>query len=136
MGTFGQAARKRSKQPRSRWTTVQQWSRYALHLLIGVGRLCTPAARGVYHPQPHSLVILGVALPEDTDLDALARRLWWRGLGLIERDGRVVAGADITIAVQQRRARQARSFVTRQLRDAGVRGPVTRWELRRLSRSA
>jgi hypothetical protein len=130
MGTLGQATRKRGKQPPSRWTAAQRWSRYALQLLIGVGRLCTPGARGVYHPQAHSPVILGVALPAGTNLDALSQRLWWRGLGVIERDGRIIAGADITIAVQQRRVRQARSFVTRQLRDAGVRGPVTRWELR------
>ncbi len=102
-----------------------------LHVLIGVGRLCTPAARGVYHPQASSPVVLGVELPAGTDVDALARRLWWRGLGLIERDSRYIAGADITAAVQQRRVRQARSFVTRQLRDAGVRGQITRWELRR-----
>lgn len=129
MGTIGQPARKRAKQP-PRWAVVKHWSQHALHLLIGVGRLCTSGARGVYHPQEHSQVVLGVALPAGTDLDALSRRLWWRGLGLIERDGRFVAGADITSAVQQRRVRQARAFVTRQLRDAGVRGSVTRWELR------
>lgn len=130
MGAIEQPARKRAKQPPSRWTVLKQWSQHALQLLIGVGRLCTPASRGVYHPQAHSPVVLGVALPAGTDLDALSRRLWWRGLGLIERDGRFVAGADITSAVQQRRVRQARAFVTRQLRDAGVRGPITRWELR------
>lgn len=130
MAAIGQPARKRRKQPPSRWAVVKEWSRQGLQLLIGAGRLCTPSARGVYHPQEHSLVVLGVALPPGTDLDAVSRRLWWRGLGLIERDGRFVAGADITIAVQQRRVRQARSFVTRQLRDAGVRGPITRWELR------
>lgn len=96
--------------------------------LVGLGRLFTPAARGVYHPQSHSRVILGVALHEASDVDAVERELWWRGLGLIERDGQLVAGADITAAVEQRRTRQARAFVTRQLRDAGVRGPVRRWE--------
>lgn len=129
MSAIGQPARKRAKQPPSRWTVVKQWGQYALHILIGVGRLCTSGARGVYHPQEHSPVVLGVALPAGTDLDVLERRLWWRGLGVIERDGRVIAGADITSAVQQRRVRQARTFVTRQLRDAGVRGAVTRWEL-------
>lgn len=96
--------------------------------LVGLGRLLTPAARGVYHPQPHSRVILGVALHEGVAVDVLERELWWRGLALIERDGQIVAGADITAAVEQRRVRQARAFVTRQLRDAGVRGPVRRWE--------
>ena len=130
MGAIGQPARKRAKQPPSRWAVVKHWSQYALHVLIGVGRLCTSGARGVYHPQEHSPVVLGVALSAGTDLDTLERRLWWRGLGVIERDGRVIAGADITSAVQQRRVRQARTFVTRQLRDAGVRGPVARWEVR------
>jgi hypothetical protein len=131
MGALGQSARKGAKHDTSTWALLKRWAQQALHGLIGVARLCTPAARGVYHPQAHSVVILGVALPAGTNVDELERRLWWRGLGLIERDGRVVAGADITAAVQQRRVRQARSFVTRQLRAAGVRGPVVRWELRR-----
>lgn len=97
-------------------------------VLRGLSRLFTPAARGVYHPQASSRVILGVALPRDSDLDAIGRALWWRGLGLIERDGQIIAGADITAAVEQRRVRQARVFVTRQLRDAGVRGALRRWE--------
>jgi hypothetical protein len=131
MRAAGQSTRKQAKGPASKWTLVKGWMQQTLDLLIGVGRLCTPAARGVYHPQASSAVILGVALPAGTDVDVVARRLWWRGLGLIERDGRVIAGADITAAVQQRRVRQARAFVTRQLRDAGVRGQVTRWELHR-----
>ncbi|HEX6287855.1 MAG TPA: hypothetical protein VFZ66_01625 [Herpetosiphonaceae bacterium] len=131
MRAIEQPARKRAKQPPSRWAVLNHWSQQALHILVGVGRLCTPSARGVYHPQSWSPVVLGVALPAGTDVDVLERRLWWRGLGLIERDGRVIAGADITAAVQQRRVRQARAFVTRQLRDAGVRGQVARWELRR-----
>jgi hypothetical protein len=69
-----------------------------------------------------------VALPPQVNVDELSRRLWWRGLGLIERDGQVIAGADVTAAVQQRRLRRARWFVTQQLRDAGVRGAVKRWE--------
>lgn len=105
----------------------QAWQR-ALSLAVGVGRLCTPAARGVYHPQQDSRVVLGVALRDDVDVDALERQLWWRGLGIVERDGHLIAGADITSAVQRRRVRSARTFVTRQLRDAGVRGAVKRWE--------
>jgi hypothetical protein len=131
MRALEQSTRKGTKAAPSKRALLKRWSQQALHVAIGVARLCTPAARGVYHPQPHCAVILGVALPAGTNIDVLERRLWWRGLGLIERDGRVVAGADITSAVQQRRVRQARTFVTRQLRDAGVRGPVTRWELRR-----
>lgn len=98
------------------------------NVLVGMGRLCLPAARGVYHPQAQSVVVLGVALPPHADVDELAGRLWWRGLGLIERDGQVIAGADVTAAVQQRRLQRARRFVTQQLRDAGIRGPVKRWE--------
>ncbi len=97
-------------------------------LIVVLSRLCLPAARGVYHPQPDSRVVLGVALPPEADLDLLRRRLWWRGLGLVERDGQLIAGADVSRAVQLRRLRSARTFVTRQLRDAGVRGPVKRWE--------
>lgn len=109
-------------------TTIRSAAAQSWQKLISLGRLFTPAARGVYHPQPHSPVILGVALGDASDIDAVADELWWRGLGLVERDGQLVAGADITAAVAQRRVRQARTFVTRQLRDAGVRGPVRRWE--------
>lgn len=116
----------------SRRAAYSQLARLALgwlgERLTGLGRLFTPAARGVYHPQPASRIVLGVALPPDADLDAIGRRLWWRGLGIVARDGQHVAGADITAAAEQRRARQARIFVTRQLRDAGVRGAVRRWE--------
>lgn len=118
--------------PKSRyaylWTITQLAAARGWQMLIGMGRLFTPAARGVYHPQTSSRVILGVALSTGSDLDAIGRELWWRGLGLVEREGRIVAGADITAAVEQRRVRQARMFVTRQLRDAGVRGTVRRWE--------
>ena len=104
------------------------WRRLRLSL-VGVGRLCLPGARGVYPPQPLSIVILGAAVPDDVDQDELMRHLWWRGLGLVERSGQLVAGADVTVAVRARRTRFARVFVTRQLRDAGVRGAVKRWEL-------
>jgi hypothetical protein len=121
-----------ARAPKSRyaylWTTTQLAAAHGWQLLIGLSRLLTPAARGVYHPQPSSRIVLGVALTAGSDVDAIGRELWWRGLGLVERDGRVVAGADITAAVEQRRTRQARAFVTRQLRDAGVRGAVRRWE--------
>lgn len=100
----------------------------AWSVVIGVARLYTPQARGVFHPRDDSPIVLGVALTERADVDALAQQLWWRGLGLVERNGQVIAGADITLAVQRRRAKHARLFVTRQLRDAGVRGPVKRWE--------
>jgi hypothetical protein len=40
----------------------------------------------------------------------------------------LIAGADITAAVHKRRVRQARQFVIKQLRNAGVRGTVTRWD--------
>ncbi len=108
--------------------TVHGWLRRARRGLIGVLRLWGPGARSVYHPQPLSRVVLGVALPPETDIDAVMRRLWWRGLGVVERNGHIVAGADVTEAVERRRMRAARAFVTRQLRDAGVRGPVRRWE--------
>ena len=121
-----------ARAPKSRyaylWTTTQLAAAHAWQLLIGLSRLLTPAARGVYHPQSSSRIILGVMLTDESDLDAIGRELWWRGLGLVERDGQIVAGADITAAVEQRRTRQARAFVTRQLRDAGVRGAVRRWE--------
>ncbi len=122
MSAIRQSARRRAR-PQFATHMQRLW-----HVLRGIGRLCLPAARGVYHPQQHSGVLLGVALPPDTDLDDVSRRLWWRGLGLVERDGRVIAGADVTAAVQQRRLRRARWFVTQQLRDAGVRGAVKRWE--------
>ena len=95
--------------------------------LVGAGRLLLPGARGVYPPQPLSVVVLGAALPDDVDQDELLRQLWWRGLGIVERDGRLIAGADVTVAVSAKRLRHARAFVTRQLRDAGVRGAVKRW---------
>jgi hypothetical protein len=102
--------------------------RHRLRLwIVGTARLLSPGARGVYHPQPHSAIVLGVALPPSADVDAIGRQLWWRGLGIVARDGQLVAGADVTLAVQQRRARVARAFVTKQLRDAGVRGPVRRF---------
>ena len=107
---------------------VEQWGRQLRLVLAGIGRLCLPSARGVYHPQSHSEVILGAALPPGTDLDAIERRLWWRGLGLVERNGQMIAGADVTTALQMRRMRHARALVTRQLRDAGIRGAVKRWE--------
>lgn len=109
------------------WPVTQAAAGRAWQMLVGMSRLFTPGARGVYHPQTSSRVVLGVALPAGSDADAIERELWWRGLGLIEREGRIVAGADITAAVEQRRVRQARAFVTRQLRDAGVRGVVRRW---------
>lgn len=108
-------------------TWMQMWQRFVT-TCVGLGRLFSPAARGVYHPQVSSHTILGVALPPDTDLDAVSRRLWWRGLGIVVRGGQAIAGADITVAVQQRKVRRARAFVTKQLRDAGVRGAVKRWE--------
>jgi hypothetical protein len=47
---------------------------------------------------------------------------------LVERGGYTIAGADVTTAVQLRRMRHARALVTKQLRDAGIRGAVKRWE--------
>ncbi len=110
------------------WWLRGKYGRAVWSLMVGISRLCLPAARGVYHPQPHSRVVLGVALPPEADPDTVGARLWWRGLGLVERDGKLIAGADVSAAVQARRLRVARTFVTRQLRDAGVRGPVKRWE--------
>jgi hypothetical protein len=107
---------------------LQHWGQQLRLALVGVGRLCLPSARGVYHPQLHSRVILGVALPPHANLDDVERRLWWRGLGLVERSGQLIAGADVTTAVQLRRMRHARALVTKQLRDAGIRGAVKRWE--------
>ncbi len=124
-------------------TWTQRWQRGTLsrlldqarRLFMAVARLFMPAARGVYPPHSGSPVVLGIALPPEVDPDELARHLWWRGLGLVQRDGQTIAGADITAAVQMRRVRHAHRFVTRQLRDAGVRGPVKRWELGAGSRS-
>ncbi len=99
-----------------------------LGVLAGAARLFTPGARGVYPPHSNSLIVLGVALPPGVDKDELGRRLWWRGLGIIERDRHLIAGADITAAVHKRRVRQARQFVIKQLRNAGVRGTVSRWD--------
>jgi hypothetical protein len=113
--------------PTSRSPTAHPWWNAIRLALIGVARLLGPGARGVYHPQPDSPLILGVALPPDAGVDDLQRRLWWRGLGVVECDGVLIAGADVTTAARQRRMRSARAFVTRQLRDAGVRGAVKRW---------
>lgn len=107
---------------------VRRWLMHGWRTLRSALRPLAPGARGVYHPQPDSAIVLGVALPPDADLAALRRRLWWRGLGVVPRAGHWIAGADVTEAVAQRRMRAARTFVTRQLRDAGVRGPVRRWE--------
>jgi hypothetical protein len=107
---------------------IHQWRQQLRLALVGIGRLCLPAARGVYHPHAHSRVVLGIALPPEANLDDLERKLWWRGLGLVERGGYTIAGADVTTAVQLRRMRHARALVTKQLRDAGIRGAVKRWE--------
>lgn len=115
--------------PRFRTETIIDYLYEARRLLIGVLRLCMPAARGVYHAQPTSAIVLGAQLPPDADVAAIEQQLWWRGLGIVVRDGLLVAGADVTVAAQQRRMRGARTFVTRQLRDAGVRGAVRRWAL-------
>jgi hypothetical protein len=118
-----------SSQPkRAAPATPQRVVRWLRSVLAGIGRLFTPGARGVYPPHRDSLIVLGVALPHNTDIDDLARRLWWRGLGVVERERHVIVGADITAAVQKRRVRQARQFVIKQLRNAGVRGVVKRWE--------
>lgn len=109
-------------------TLVQRAWRWTLGVLAGAARLFTPGACGVYSPHSNSLIVLGVALPPDADKDELGKRLWWRGLGIIERDRRLIAGADITAAVHKRRVRQARQFVIKQLRNAGVRGTVMRWD--------
>ncbi len=106
----------------------------APRLLLAVARLFTPAARGVYPPHIDSPVIIGVVLAPDVDPDETARRLWWRGLGIVQRDGQIIAGADITAAVYQHRVRKAHQFVTKQLRSAGVRGRIRRWELHERSR--
>ena len=124
MSAIRQPARKRAK-PQS---ATHAYAARLWNTLRGIGRLCLPPARGVYHPQSHSAVLLGVALPPDADLGDVSCRLWWRGLGLVERNGRVIAGADVSAAVQQRHLQRARWFVTQQLRDAGVRGAVKRWE--------
>jgi hypothetical protein len=108
---------------------IRSWLSHGWRALLGGLRPFGPGARGVYHPQPMSQIVLGVALPLDADIDTVARQLWWRGLGIVEREGQIVAGADVTEAAVQRRMRAARAFVTRQLRDAGVRGPVRRWEI-------
>jgi|GEM_PF-5539957 len=121
------STRKQSKTERSIAGVQLLWHQ-AKQVIIGIVRVCHPMARGVYHPQPHSPVILGIVLSPHVDVVALERELWWRGLGLVERNGQSIAGADITTAVQLRRVKQARMFVTKQLRDAGVRGPVKRWE--------
>ncbi|WP_152541393.1 hypothetical protein [Kallotenue papyrolyticum] len=107
---------------------MRHWLMRGWRTFCSALRPLAPGARGVYHPRPDSMLVLGVALPPDADLEALRRRLWWRGLGLVPRAGHWIAGADVTEALAQRRMRAARVFVTRQLRDAGVRGPVRRWE--------
>lgn len=116
--------RKRQIQP-SLAQRALQWVRVTL---AGAGRLFAPTARGVYPPHSNSLIVLGAILPPDADIDAIEQRLWWRGLGIVERDQHLIAGADITAAVHRRRVRQARQFVLKQLRNAGVRGAVTRWD--------
>ncbi len=109
-------------------TITQRFLRWLRGAISGTVRLFMPGARGVYPPHPDSLIVLGIALPADTDIDDISSRLWWRGLGVVERDRQVIVGADITAAVQKRHVRQARQFVIKQLRDAGVRRTVTRWE--------
>lgn len=116
------------KPSRSDRSFVPRAWRWTCGVLAGAARLFTPGARGVYPPHSNSLIVLGVMLPRGTDKDALSSRLWWRGLGIIERDRHLIAGADITVAVHKRRVRQARQFVIKQLRNAGVRGVVTRWD--------
>jgi hypothetical protein len=116
--------RKRRANP----SLMQRTGHWMLSVLAGAARLFTPGARGVYPPHSNSLIVLGVALPPGVDKDELGRRLWWRGLGIIERDRHAIAGADITAAVHKRRVRQARQFVIKQLRNAGVRGTVSRWD--------
>ncbi len=113
---------------RANQTFVQRAWQWMLGVVAGAARLFTPGARGVYPPHSNSLIVLGVALPPGTDQDELGKRLWWRGLGVIERDRHLIAGADITAAVHKRRVRQARQFVIKQLRNAGVRGTVSRWD--------
>lgn len=120
--------RQPSRNRRSIPTTTQRVLRWLRGAISGTVRLFLPGARGVYPPHPDSLIVLGIALPADADIDDLSGRLWWRGLGIVERNRHVIAGADITAAVQNRRVRQARQFVIKQLRDAGIRGAVTRWE--------
>ena len=121
-------ARQPSRNRRPIPTTTQRVLRWLHGAISGTVRLFLPGARGVYPPHPDSLIVLGIALPADANIDDLSGRLWWRGLGIVERDRQVIAGADITAAVQTRRVRQARQFVIKQLRDAGIRGAVTRWE--------
>lgn len=116
--------RKRRTNPSS----MQRAWHWMLGVLASAARLFTPGARGVYPPHSNSVIVLGVALPPDADVDQLGQRLWWRGLGIIERDRHLIAGADITAAVHKRRVRQARQFVIKQLRNAGVRGTVSRWD--------
>ncbi len=113
---------------RSNPSLMQRTGHWMLGVLAGAARLFTPGARGVYPPHSNSVIVLGVALPSGVDKDELGRRLWWRGLGIIERDRHSIAGADITAAVHKRRVRQARQFVIKQLRNAGVRGTVSRWD--------
>ncbi len=115
------------KQRRHRQTASNMLGR-AWRLAIAVARLFLPAARGVYPPHTNSPIVLGIALSSDTDPDEVSRLLWWRGLGLIQRDGQIVAGADVTAAVRMHRVRPAHEFVARQLRDAGIRGRIKRWE--------
>lgn len=121
-------SRPRQRPSKRSESSIAYWLTQAKHRLIGMARLFMPRARGVYHPQPHSAVILGVLLPHDADLDAIEAQLWWRGLGVVRRGRDLIAGADVTTAAQHRRLKHARKFVTQQLRDAGVRGPVKRWE--------
>ena len=100
----------------------------AWRFVVAIIRLFLPAARGVYPPHSNSPIVLGIALSSDTDPNDVSRQLWWRGLGLVQRDGQIVAGADVTAAVRMHRVRPAHEFVARQLRDAGIRGRIKRWE--------
>lgn len=123
------AARRTTNEPIWSYSEiVQYWAVEAWQAIVGVALVCSPKARGVFHPQPDSLIVLGVALPPDVDRANLERRLWWRGLGIVQREGLVIAGADVTQAVADRRTTQARQFVTRQLRGAGMRGAVKRYD--------
>lgn len=109
-------------------TIMRYWSAQLWEMIVGVAQVCSPLARGVFHPGPDSARVLGVALPPNADLPDLERRLWWRGLGIVQRNGLMIAGADVTQAVADRRTTQARRFVTHQLRAAGIRGPVKRYD--------
>jgi hypothetical protein len=118
-----------NRSTRKQQSSISQLIKQMPNLLLALARLFTPSSRGVYPPHDDSLVVIGIPLASDADPDEVARRLWWRGLGLVERDGEIVAGADITASVYAHRVRQAHKFVSKQLRSAGVRGRIRRWEL-------